>query len=55
MRLMFVYWRIGNAGSAQPQAHDLLMEARAIFTGLRARSLIAETDGWLRQNKAQGL
>lgn len=40
---------------AQPQAHEHLMEARAIFTGLRARSLIAETDGWLRQNTTQSL
>jgi class 3 adenylate cyclase/tetratricopeptide (TPR) repeat protein len=38
---------------AQPQAHEPLMEASAIFTGLRARPLVAETDGWLRQSAAQ--
>jgi tetratricopeptide (TPR) repeat protein len=38
---------------AQPQAHKPLMEATAIFTGLRARPLMVETDSWLRQSTAQ--
>jgi uncharacterized protein HemY len=38
---------------AQPQAHERLMEASAIFTGLRARPLMVETDSWLRQRPAQ--
>jgi tetratricopeptide (TPR) repeat protein len=38
---------------AQPQAHKPLMEATAIFTGLRARPLMAEADTWLRQSTAQ--
>jgi class 3 adenylate cyclase/tetratricopeptide (TPR) repeat protein len=38
---------------AQPQAHKPLMEATAIFAGLRARPLMAETHTWLRQSTAQ--
>ena len=38
---------------AQPQAHKPLMEATTIFTGLRARPLMVETNSWLRQSTAQ--